>query len=57
MGKISGGVNQQGVDFYNNLIDELVSNGQVLTLINFRSTSEFALLINIINLIFDFEQA
>ncbi|KAL5760546.1 hypothetical protein ACOSQ2_019384 [Xanthoceras sorbifolium] len=26
-GKISGGVNQQGVDFYNFLIDELVSNG------------------------------
>ncbi|KAF2286324.1 hypothetical protein GH714_014134 [Hevea brasiliensis] len=26
-GKLSRGVNQQGVDFYNNLIDELISNG------------------------------
>lgn len=26
-GNISGGVNQQGVDFYNDLIDELISNG------------------------------
>ncbi|KAH9710290.1 Beta-glucosidase 17 [Citrus sinensis] len=26
-GNISGGVNQQGVDFYNNLINELISNG------------------------------
>ncbi|KAL5762793.1 hypothetical protein ACOSP7_019057 [Xanthoceras sorbifolium] len=26
-GKISGRVNQQGVDFYNNLINELISNG------------------------------
>ncbi|KAK3224016.1 hypothetical protein Dsin_011041 [Dipteronia sinensis] len=26
-GRISGGVNQQGVDFYNHLINELISNG------------------------------
>ncbi|KAF3455389.1 hypothetical protein FNV43_RR00012 [Rhamnella rubrinervis] len=28
-GRINGGVNQQGVQFYNNLIDELLSNGIV----------------------------
>ncbi|KAJ0038176.1 hypothetical protein Pint_24084 [Pistacia integerrima] len=27
LGKIDGGVNQQGVDFYNDLINELISNG------------------------------
>ncbi|WJX50305.1 Beta-glucosidase 12 [Trifolium repens] len=26
-GKLSGGINQEGIDYYNNLIDELVANG------------------------------
>jgi hypothetical protein len=29
-GKLSGGVNPQGVKFYNDLINELLSNGQIL---------------------------
>ncbi|KAJ4836890.1 hypothetical protein Tsubulata_046815 [Turnera subulata] len=28
-GTVKGGVNQEGIDFYNNLIDEIVSNGLV----------------------------
>jgi beta-glucosidase len=26
-GKLSGGINQEGIDYYNNLINELVANG------------------------------
>ena len=26
-GTLEGGVNQEGIDFYNNLIDELLANG------------------------------
>ena len=26
-GRLSGGINQQGIDFYNKLIDELIANG------------------------------
>ena len=26
-GTLKGGVNQEGVDYYNNLIDELIKNG------------------------------
>lgn len=29
-GTLSGGVNQQGIDHYNNLIDELIKNGKKL---------------------------
>ncbi|KAG5538999.1 hypothetical protein RHGRI_019525 [Rhododendron griersonianum] len=29
-GKLSGGVNKQGVAFYNNLINELIANGSIL---------------------------
>jgi hypothetical protein len=25
---LSGGINQEGIDYYNNLIDELVANGE-----------------------------
>ncbi|AES86837.2 putative beta-glucosidase [Medicago truncatula] len=28
-GKLSGGINQEGIRFYNNLIDELLANGQI----------------------------
>jgi hypothetical protein len=28
-GKVSGGVNSQGVKFYNDLINELLSNGKI----------------------------
>lgn len=31
---MEGGVNQQGVDFYNNLINELISNGMDLVTLN-----------------------
>lgn len=27
-GKLSGGINQEGIDYYNNLINELVANGK-----------------------------
>lgn len=27
-GKLSGGINQEGVKYYNNLINELLANGQ-----------------------------
>lgn len=26
-GTIDGGINQEGIDFYNNFIDELIANG------------------------------
>jgi len=29
-GKLSGGVNQEGVDYYNRLIDHLKANGQYI---------------------------
>lgn len=27
VGHVSGGINQKGIDYYNNLINELLSNG------------------------------
>lgn len=39
-GKLSGGVNPLGVEFYNNLINELVSNGEHLnSALNFLALS------------------
>jgi len=30
-GKLSGGINQEGIDYYNNVINELLANGKVQT--------------------------
>ncbi|KAL2934462.1 Furostanol glycoside 26-O-beta-glucosidase [Bienertia sinuspersici] len=30
-GTIESGINQEGIDFYNNLIDELIENGSLLS--------------------------
>lgn len=37
-GKLSGGINQEGIDYYNNVINELLANGKVQTQISFISS-------------------